>query len=765
MNVLRWLVLMLCFMLSTSLWGSQDDHPLQQRTWHPVRAHEGEERSGGRSTGRSTIEPPQLLSDMDSVSYTMFTDGIRVTMSHPQGLTILYSVSPSPDPDCNFQGQRVGQEYSGPFEVCIDPPLSVVRAVACDFTSDVQSSVAELKLSTSQVHPPLPNRPILHTLQPGSCSLKDGLEECSIPRGAEELKLLVMTTDFECNNAKFVTALDCEQNEFQWVPMRQCETASTLRPCIEIFYTTDGSDPTNSSSRKIYDISMGISLREGRAEVRAVTLRDRRRYDEQTCRCCCSATSCSVAGPVATKILEVKLSPQSRNPLLGSPDVRFLVGTPFAVFESQYYSERLRWRTKAADALGLFNQEMGDWRRIKGVCICSQEVGCLDPGIALGNSMESALGSEICFHAREGGNKTEVSFFITSAGMCTSGSSRDTCISNSSCGMSGLCDLKPTSWLLAYARLQNRDKETMDKLRLMDVEQAEVTEHLDLSAVEQELGLANNSVLSLASFFAALLLVSACVYAGRRWWRTKCLNLGPAIRSRGRAVVASVSRSREQKRLKRHAQFTRMQESAEMLSQHSASESTEDGYPVGEENGSSSLWATKKLLGFKKTSALLPPFPSYLTTEVLAQPMGIASLSPASAEEEDEGGGDIENGWGDFSEPLRRELVGSVKDVMVEVEYDGEAVSLRHHTLEQRLFFTNRSETTVFEFSCKAAVPKYMQVQITPPTNSTIAPGGEVNQTLRIAGVDKTKPIKVRLKVEFTGSEGAVGETIDMHLT
>eukprot|EP00960_Hanusia_phi_P077212 768665-Hanusia_phi.AAC.4 len=156
----------------------------------------------------------------------------------------------------------------------------------------------------------------------------------------------------------------------------------------------------------------------------------------------------------------------------------------------------------------------------------------------------------------------------------------------------------------------------MDKLRLMDVEQAEVTELLDLTAVRQELGLVNNSVLSLSGFFAALLLVAACLYAGRRWWRNKCLDLGPAIRSRGRAVVARVSRSREQKRLKRHAQFTQMQESAEMLSQHSASESMEDGYVVGEENGSSSLWATKKLLGFKKTSALLPPFPSYLTTEV-----------------------------------------------------------------------------------------------------------------------------------------------------
>eukprot|EP00960_Hanusia_phi_P077214 768665-Hanusia_phi.AAC.6 len=139
---------------------------------------------------------------------------------------------------------------------------------------------------------------------------------------------------------------------------------------------------------------------------------------------------------------------------------------------------------------------------------------------------------------------------------------------------------------------------------------------------------------------------------------------------------------------------------------------------------------------------------------------------------------------------------------------EGKAVSLRHHTLEQRLLFTNRSDVSVLNFSCKAAVPKYMQVQqgeegeeegeggrgggrwerrkdagigaeeeakggnegepqvqITPPTNSTIAPGGEVSQTLRIAGVDKTKAIKVRLKVEFTGSDGAIGKPLVLNFS
>eukprot|EP00960_Hanusia_phi_P077213 768665-Hanusia_phi.AAC.5 len=60
-------------------------------------------------------------------------------------------------------------------------------------------------------------------------------------------------------------------------------------------------------------------------------------------------------------------------------------------------------------------------------------------------------------------------------------------------------------------------------------------------------------------------------------------------------------------------------------------------------------------------SDLLPFF------QVLAQPMGIASLSPASAEEEEDEAGDVENAWGDFSEPLRREVVGTVHGITVEV--------------------------------------------------------------------------------------------------
>jgi len=152
---------------------------------------------------------------------------------------------------------------------------------------------------------------------------------------------------------------------------------------------------------------------------------------------------------------------------------------------------------------------------------------------------------------------------------------------------------------------------------------------------------------------------------------------------------------------------------------------------------------------------------------------------------------DHETEWGAFEETAferpssRREVVASTGELKVELEYDPSAVSYRQSTLEQVLFFTNAGDDEVTGFTCKAAVPKYMQVQIAPPSSSTMPVSGEATQvvfnphisllswihslticrqTLRLTGVDKSKPIKIRLKIEYQTSAGNKAETVDINL-
>ena len=106
-------------------------------------------------------------------------------------------------------------------------------------------------------------------------------------------------------------------------------------------------------------------------------------------------------------------------------------------------------------ALGLLQGErLGDFRRIRGECWCSDTVGC--------QVMPRGSEIDICFSADgRDGSRTVVVLYITAAGLCLEGPSRDICLSNSSCGAQGVCDVKAVSWMRAYAELQNRNEATL----------------------------------------------------------------------------------------------------------------------------------------------------------------------------------------------------------------------------------------------------------------------------------------------------------------
>ena len=112
------------------------------------------------------------------------------------------------------------------------------------------------------------------------------------------------------------------------------------------------------------------------------------------------------------------------------------------------------------------------------------------------------------------------------------------------------------------------------------------------------------------------------------------------------------------------------------------------------------------------------------------------------------------------------------------MEYDAQALEFHSAQLELKLYFTNISGAHIQNLTCKAAVPKYMQVLITPPSTSTLtcnAPTStltandgaspEATQTVRLSGISKLKPVKLRLKVEYSKDDEHVEDTLDVNLS
>merc|ERR1711918_61185 len=68
-------------------------------------------------------------------------------------------------------------------------------------------------------------------------------------------------------------------------------------------------------------------------------------------------------------------------------------------------------------------------------------------------------------------------------------------------------------------------------------------------------------------------------------------------------------------------------------------------------------------------------------------------------------------------------------------------------------------------FVLLAAVPKFMKIQMLPPSSNTVPPNGQVTvtQILRIANSQYgQKPAAIRLKVDYVENGQPVSETLDV---
>lgn len=111
----------------------------------------------------------------------------------------------------------------------------------------------------------------------------------------------------------------------------------------------------------------------------------------------------------------------------------------------------------------------------------------------------------------------------------------------------------------------------------------------------------------------------------------------------------------------------------------------------------------------------------------------------------------------------RRQVVGVAEGVQVELEYEVAPVVQKHAAVVQTLIFTRKESGTISNFTCKAAVPKHMYVQISPPSDQVIGHGttGEIRQTLRLSAVDPVRPVRVRLRLEFEKEGTPASATLD----
>jgi len=334
--------------------------------------------------------------------------------------------------------------------------------------------------------------------------------------------------------------------------MPTCST-DNIRPCEDIYYTIDGSDPSvtqgDAVTRKLYAQDSGIEVAPGDFTIRAVTVRRRRQADKRTCKCCCDGESCQLFGTESQVRYMVKDSgvANTRDEHTGSPDIDFTVSTSFEDFQAAYYAQKLQWRTEIGFALGVLHQSLGDWRRIKGDCDCQVEFGCL----------REEYGSDICFHPVEGGQKTEVTFYITSAGSCVGGLSKDGCVSNSSCG-EGYCNLEPISWKAAYGRLQEQDTETGSALEKLSITATKVHQWVDVKAAMDLEKTNSMNVVQVVAVLVLLLLILALCFGCRGKCSSALNAVVPQVKDKGRQVVAKVKAVRDEDRIKRNAKFQKM---------------------------------------------------------------------------------------------------------------------------------------------------------------------------------------------------------------
>ena len=710
-----------------------------------------------------------------------------------------------------------GEEYPDHvLHFCGADKAVIIRTVLCRHDDTSYSNMSSKVINARRYEPPPPLEPVLEPADSACQSTSSGLA-CTLRPDAANVRVALAVSDEACSNPAFASESECENQGGQWRRMPQCsEKSPAEHPCMDIFYTVDESDPAaaTSETRHLYNpVSEhrdGLPLEPGEWTLRAVVVRSQRRFNKRSCKCCCQKSDCHVIGAAAEKRVVVTArsrdasrdidgSPAAsavaveRNALAGSPDITMVVDETVEAFTAKFYGdERLQWRSGVASALGLYNHQLPDFRRIQGSCECSQAIGCKPTTGAM----------DICIEQQGGEDtQTRVTFYITAAGLCVGGRNHDLCVSNTSCGngvaeggAGGYCEMKAAAWMRAYDKLQSQDAATLAELRKLNISSVTVSRVVDVSMLDADLDVSKATLEAVAAILVVVVLLGAC-YLARGCLCRRCM---PAAKSAGKQVVLKMKATRSEARAGRHGKFQRMSDDDVGLTEDGMSQ---DEVPTpASDFGAELLWPHKKkrqarAVGMTPLQSLLP------TSQIMAQPFAGNSVPPR---QEASGFGFVRAGalavaqagleeceaeWLSPTvgpQPQRRRIGVSRECVVVAMQFEEEALkrawACAH--MDLTLFFENIGHVDVTDLTCKAAVPKYMHVQITPPSTSTlpastgageqspfagtleaVVAAVEATQTVRLSGISQFKPVKLRLKLEYAASGEWFDETFEVNLS
>jgi len=65
--------------------------------------------------------------------------------------------------------------------------------------------------------------------------------------------------------------------------------------------------------------------------------------------------------------------------------------------------------------------------------------------------------------------------------------------------------------------------------------------------------------------------------------------------------------------------------------------------------------------------------------------------------------------------------------------------------------FSNSTSNTFSNFDFKVAVPKYIKLQVTPPTSTTLNPNANkgIHQTVKLLNTETDKPLMMKIKIDY----------------
>jgi hypothetical protein len=306
----------------------------------------------------SEIGAPIISNNLEEGTSFSLSKGVKIEIMGRNQSTIRYVRGGTgvavPKQPCASGG---GKRYEHAFYICGGTKDSTVVAWEC--SNDTSSDIANFTLTAQPDLPPAPMGPVLRAKSPTECSLPvtvGGGLHCSVASTAGA-RLTLSASDFLCSNPLAETELECEGMSGNWSRLPEC-SRDVPPPCMDLYYTLDGSDPDDEQRRSLYRDSDGLELTPGMYDLRAIGIRKRRPYNKRNCICCCK-TDCSIDGAklIERVVVEGHRGLELTRPQLdGSPDITLTLRTDYSTFEKDFYQKPIEWRSRFAAALGLFHE-------------------------------------------------------------------------------------------------------------------------------------------------------------------------------------------------------------------------------------------------------------------------------------------------------------------------------------------------------------------------------------------------------------------------